>query len=128
LWFSKWRQIPVELMHTNWLGLLKKIIKMLGAIIKAKYGKPSTVRDLINRRIANTPRFIGVRAFYAGIFDMANVTADEWRDLGLILPYALVGLELDGFQEVVVAHLNWYVDGCWCALVCAVRSPTHRAS
>jgi len=79
-------------MHHLDLGLFKYHIIFTSSFLKDKYG--TSILDKIDNRLANIPRFPGLKIFKNGIQSLARLTASEYRNLMKVMIFVLDNLNI----------------------------------
>ena len=94
-------------MHHLDLGLFKYHIIFTSSFLKDKYG--TSILDKIDNRLANIPRFPGLKIFKNGIQSLAGITASEYRNLMKVMIFVLDNLNISESIQVKLMELyeNW---------------------
>jgi hypothetical protein len=90
-------------MHHLDLGLFKYQIIFTSGLLKDKYG--ASILNTIDNRLANIPRFPGLKIFKNGIQSLAGITASEYRNLMKVMIFVLDNLNIGDTIQVKLLEL-----------------------
>ena len=82
----------IDRMHHLDLGLFKHQINFTLDLLKEQYG--ASILDKIDNRLANIPRFSGLKIFKNGISSLARITAGEYRNIMKVMIFVLDNLNI----------------------------------
>lgn len=82
----------IDRMHHLDLGLFKHQINFTLDLLKEQYG--ASILDKIDNRLANIPRFPGLKIFKNGISSLARITAGEYRNIMKVMIFVLDNLNI----------------------------------
>ena len=91
-------------MHHLDLGLYKYQIEYTTELLKQK-----KIVDEMNWRIANIPRYPGLKIFSKGLQSIARLTANEYRDIMKVMVFVVDGLLSKSLSEVYVKWNEMYL-------------------
>lgn len=83
----------VDRMHHLDLGLFKYQIEYTRELLRNQYGKRTV--DEMDRRLAQIPRFPGLKIFTNGLQSIARLTANEYRNLMKVMIFVVDNLYED---------------------------------
>jgi hypothetical protein len=89
-------------MHHLDLGLFHYQIDYTRNIVRLQHG--NSLVDEIDHRLANIPRFVGLKVFTKGLKSIARLTANEYRDLMKIMIFVMDNLYEDKNVENFVKN------------------------
>ena len=94
-------------MHHLDLGLFKYQILFTSGLLKNKHGV--SILKTIDNRLANIPRFPGLKIFKNGIQSNAGFTANDYRNLMKVMIFVLDNLNISNTIQVQLMKLyeNW---------------------
>ncbi|KAF0375119.1 hypothetical protein F8M41_012766 [Gigaspora margarita] len=80
-----------RMLHLD-LGLFKHQINFTLDLLKEQYG--ASILDKIDNRLANIPRFLGLRIFKNGILSLARITIGEYHNIMKVMIFVLDNLNI----------------------------------
>ena len=94
-------------MHHLDLGLFKYQIIYTSGLLKNKHGV--SILKTIDNRLANIPRFPGLKIFKNGIQSNAGFTANDYRNLMKIMIFVLDNLNISKTiqEQLMKLYENW---------------------
>jgi hypothetical protein len=93
--------VPDRMHHLD-LGLFHYQIDYTRNLVRLQHG--NSLVDEIDHRLANIPRFIGLKVFTKGLKSIARLTANEYRDLMKIMIFVMDNLYEDKNAENFVKN------------------------
>jgi hypothetical protein len=102
----------IDRMHHLDLGLFKHQINFTLDLLKDHYG--ASILEKIDNRLANIPRFSGLKIFKNGISSLARITAGEYRNIMKVMIFVLDNLNIsksiqEGLLKIYEAWNNMYI-------------------